>query len=415
MNLLFDVARVYLLERRRQTIVSLLGVAVGVGFSIAMAALLEGSNRDFIAKIIDYAPHVLVQDEFRDPPRQPVEREYAVAGAVEIEGLKPRDEPRGIRRARMILEAVTRMPGLDVAPSLRGQVILGYGSKEVSSSIVGIEPERERRVSKVEADMVAGTFDDLYTASNGLIVGQGLLRKLGAGLGDTVTATSPAGVVLNMKIVGVFRTGVTALDEAETYALLKKVQVLEDRPNVINRLRVRLDDVDAARAVAARIESRFGYRTESWQEANEGILSVFVIRNTIMYTTVAAILLVASFGIFNVVSTVTLEKTRDIAILKSLGFTEPDIRRMFLIQGAVLGSSGALIGCLLGYGLSRALGAVPIEVDALVAMERLPIHYTPVHYLVAGSVAVAAASVAAWLPARRAARLNPVDIIRGAA
>lgn len=414
MNLLFDVARVYLLERRRQTIVSLLGVAVGVGFSIAMAALLQGSNRDFIAKIIDYAPHVLVQDEFRDPPRQPVERAYAAA-AVEIEGLKPKDEPRGIRRARMILDAVSRLPDLEVAPSLRGQVILGYGSKEVSSSVVGIEPKRERRVSKVEADMTAGTFDDLYTASNGLIVGRGLLRKLGASLGDTVTATSPAGVVLNMKIVGVFRTGVTALDEAETYALLKKVQVLEDRPNVINRLRIRLDDVNAARDVAARIERRFGYRVESWQEANEGILSVFVVRNAIMYTTVAAILLVASFGIFNVVSTVTLEKTRDIAILKSLGFTEADIRRMFLIQGALLGTTGAIVGCALGYGLSRAMGAVPIEVDAVVAMERLPVYYTPLHYLIAGGVAVASASFAAWLPARRAARLNPVDIIRGAA
>ena len=413
MNLLLDVARTYLLQRKRQTLVSVAGVAVGVGFSIAMASLMEGSNRDFIERIINYTPHVLVKDESRDPRPQAAQRAFPEA-ALDLRGVKPRDEPRGIRNAAALAAFAETLPGVVAAPNLTGQVVLRYGSKEVATSMVGIAPARERRVSKVEQNMVIGDFDSLYRAANGLVVGKGLARRLGAAVGDNVVATSPTGVIIQMKIVGMFRTGITAIDEGESYALLKKAQVLQDRPNIVNRVRLAVADVNAALAVAGTIERRFGYRADSWQQTNEGILQAFAIRNTIMYTTVAAILLVASFGIFNIVSTVTHEKTRDIAILKSMGFTERDMRLLFLIQGLALGLLGALLGCGLGYGLTRLLYAVPLNIETL-GVEHLPVIYSPLHYLIAAAVAIVSAVLAAYLPARKAARLNPVEIVRGAA
>jgi lipoprotein-releasing system permease protein len=151
----------------------------------------------------------------------------------------------------------------------------------------------------------------------------------------------------------------------------------------------------------------------SWQEANEDLLSAFEVRNFIMYTVVGAILLVASFGTYNIISTITHEKTRDIAILKSLGFTERTVRSIFLIEALLIGLAGTVVGWMLGYGLCRALETIEFK-SPFMDVTHLPLYYTPVHYLLAGLVAMTASGIAGYLPARKAARVHPVEIIRGA-
>lgn len=414
LGLIVGIALTHIRGRTRQTALSILGVATGVGFAIAMAALMEGSQSDFIARIVDATPHVVVKDEFRDPPPQPVARYYADA-VISLRGVKPKDELRGIRNPQPKLAALDDMPGVAAAPILRGQVVLRYGGKEVAASLIGVEPKRERRVSQVEADMIAGTLDDLYGTANGIILGAGLARKLAAEMGSTLTVTSPTGVTLKAKVVGLVDSGIVSLDEGTSYALLKKVQVLLERPNVINEIRLRLDDVTAARAVAHRVETRIGYRSESWEEANEGFLETFAIRNIIIYTVVSGILIVAAFGIFNIVSTITFEKVHDIAILKSLGFRESDIRALFLFEGLLMGTVGTGLGWALGYALCRILGTVEVQIRPGAEPMPLPVIYEPAHYLIAAAAALSVAAIAGYLPARRAARFNPVDIIRGAA
>lgn len=414
MGVAVDIALAHVRGRKRQTIVSVAGVAMGVGFFIAVGALMEGSQQDFISTLIDSAPHITVKDEFRDPPRQPVEHFYA-GGAIKIDGLKPKDEVRGIRRARARVAALDARDGLDAAPTLRGQVVMRYGSKDVSATLVGIEPERERRVSQIENDLREGDLNALHTAANGVILGSGLVRKLGIRLGETFSVTAPTGVRLLMKVVGTFHTGAVAVDSFQAYALLKKVQVLQDRPNVINEIRVKVDDIYAARAIARTIETQYGYKTESWEEANEDLLEVLVIRNAILYSVVTAILIVAGFGIYNIISTVTFEKARDIAILKSLGFRAHDIRRIFLGQGFVVGICGAVLGWALGFGLTEVLGAIEFEIKTLTERSGLPLYRGPFFYAMGGVLAIVSAMTAAYVPARRASRVNPVDIIRGAA
>jgi lipoprotein-releasing system permease protein len=414
MGVVVQIALAHLRGRKRQSAVSMAGVAMGVGFFVAVGALMEGSQQDFISTLIDAAPHITVKDEFRMPPRQPVETRYE-GGAIQIDGLKPEEEVRGIRRARARVAWLDTQPGMSAAPTLRGQVVMRYGGKDVAASLIGIEPERERRVSKVESDLRSGTLDDLLTAANGVILGSGLARKLGVQAGESVIATAPTGIRLRMKVVALVHTGAVAVDNSTAYALLKKVQVIQDRPNVINEIRVRVDDIYNARRIARDIESRYGYRAESWEEANEDLLQVLVIRNIILYSVVSATLIVAGFGIFNIISTVTFEKARDIAILKSLGFEESDIRRIFLGQGALVGIVGALAGWALGFGLTEVLGSIEFELAALTERTGLPLYRGPLYYLTAAALAVATATLAAYIPARRAARLNPVDNIRGAA
>ncbi len=413
MTLVSDIAMTHLRGRLRQTTVAIVGVATGVGFSIAMAALMEGSQRNLIETLIDATPHIVIKDEYRRAPVQPVERRYG-NGAVALRGLRPKDELRGIRNAKARVAELTRLDGVKVAPVLRGQVVMRFGGKDVAASLVGIEPKRQRLVSNLEEDLVAGALDALNRSANGVILGTGLADRLGAAMGDSLAVTSPTGTLLRMKVVGLFRTGVVAIDNSVSQALLKKVQVLQNRPNVVNQIHIRLTDARAARPVAQRIEARIGYRTESWEEANEGLLEVLVIRNTIMYTVVGAILLVASFGIFNVISTITHAKSRDIAILMSLGFRARDIRRIFLMEGLVLAFAGSGLGWVLGYGLTRLLGSIEIQVRGLTELTSLPIYISPLHYAIAAGFALTAAGIAGYLPARKAAALDPVDIIRGA-
>jgi len=411
--LALDIALRHLLHRRRQTLVSLLGVTLGVAFFIAISAMLQGFQRDFIARIIDIQPHIIVMDDVRQPPRQPVERAYP-DGAVLLHGLKPREETRGLRGARNMLATLEETPGLHVAPALSGNGLIHFGGKDSSVNIIGINPEQERKVTHIEKDLLSGTLDALYTTSNAIILGEGLAKKAGIRKDDLINVVSPAGVMMKMKVVALFSSGITVLDNFDTYVLLKKAQVLQNRPNVINRLKIRLDDVEQAAPLAARIERQFGYRAEPWQEQSRNVLSIYVIQNAIMYPTVTAILIVACFGIFNVISTVVFEKTRDIGIMKSMGFRDSDVRLVFVMEGLIVGVIGTLIGWVLGWLLIEFMASLKFEMEGFVKAQGFVLFRSPRHYLISGGMAVLSAALAAWLPARRASRLNPVDIVRGA-
>lgn len=414
MRLILDLARGMLSRRRRQTLVSVTGVALGVAFFIAIAALMRGFQTYFVQQVIDVQPHIVIKDETRRPVPQAAE--MAVAhGAVSVNGVKPRDRVRGIRSAGEKLAMIEAVPGAAAAPILTGAALLRYGSRDVTITVTGIDPVRYRRVSNLEKDMLRGSLEDLRSAANGLIIGAALATRLGVQLGDTVIAVSPRGVSLQMKIVGTFHTGLVALDQSAGYVLLKVNQVLQDRPNVVNQILVRLADVTAAEPLAREIEARFGDRAESWEEQNANILTVFIIQNAIMYSVTGAILLVAAFGIYNIISTVVFEKTRDIAILKSLGFTERDIQLLFLLQGMIAGLLGAALGCILGQAMIEGLAQVRFATETPAGTDRFLLARDWRIFAVASVFAVASAGFAAVIPARRAARLDPVQVVRGAA
>jgi lipoprotein-releasing system permease protein len=414
MNLLFDLARGMLARRRRQTLVSVLGVALGVAFFIAIAALMRGFQTYFVNQIIDVAPHIVLKDETRRPPAQPAETAHP-AGAVLVLGVKPTDRVRGIRAAGDKIALLEAMPGVAAAPVLQGQALLRYGARDVSATFTGIDPARHARISNIEKDMVVGRLEDLRSTANGVVLGEGLAARLGVRAGDTLSAISPAGVLLSVKVVGLFRTGIQAADTTQGLILLKVQQVLQNRPNVVNQIQIRLADVTLAEPMARQIEALFGERAESWEETSANVLTVFVIQNAIMYSVTGAILLVAAFGIYNIISTIVFEKVRDIAILKSLGFTERDIQILFLMQGLAAGLMGALLGCLLGATMIEALAQVRFGTETPAGQDRFILDRDWRVYALASMFALISAGTASLIPARRAARLDPVQVVRGAA
>lgn len=411
MILQLRIAATHVRNRLRQTVVSTLGVALGVGFSIAMAALMEGSQRDFMATLIDAIPHVEIKDDKRTPTAQPASSVY---DAVAFRGLRPLEDLRGIRNPTEALASLRDWVDGDIAQRLTGQAVLRYSGQDIGMTLIGVRPKQELLVSNIGEDIREGAFEDLGTTSNGLVLGDKAAERLGADLGDTVTLTSANGVAKRFKIVGLFHTGITTSDESLAYAPLKAVQILLEKPDIINAITIRLRNIDEAVAVAARAERQLGYKSISWEEANEGLMEAFFVRNVIMFTAVGGILLVAGFGIYNIISTIVHEKARDIAILKSLGFPEPDIQQIFVLEGLVIGVLGALVGSALGFGLSSYLATIKFEVTTDIEMTRLPIYFSHVHYMIASGLALLSAGIAGLVPARKAAALNPVDIIRGA-
>jgi lipoprotein-releasing system permease protein len=412
MRLFFYIALKHLMARKRQSVVSLLGIVLGVAFFLTIASLMQGSEKDFIRRLVDNVPHIFVTDEYRNPRKQPMEEIYT-QGVLEISGVKPQTETRGIRGYKQIIDYLRTIPGVQASPILGGQGVVTFAGKSIAISLDGMIPEDIKDVVTIQNYMVTGSMDDLISNQNGIVIGQELARILSLSQGDNITVTAPTGQVRVFKILGTFRTGRSEYDLNHTFVSLKRMQALLDRPNRANHIIIKLPDPYKAHAVAAEIENRVGYKSISWQETSEDILNTLMIRNIIMYTVVSAVLIVAAFGIYNVISTVVLEKQRDIAILKSMGFEAHDMQSIFVIQGVLLGIAGCIAGIPLGCAFMYGLMQVRFKPPGGTELINMPLDWTAPQFIIAMLFALSASILAAYLPARKAARVQPVDILRG--
>jgi lipoprotein-releasing system permease protein len=204
------------------------------------------------------------------------------------------------------------------------------------------------------------------------------------------------------------------VDEGQVYSLTGLAQTLMGQNGIINELRLRLNDPLIAQKVATQVEAQTGYKSVSWQEANSDLLSSFATRDFIVLTVMGAMLLSSSFATYNIISTITHEKRHDIAIMKSLGMREASVRRIFILESMMMGSVGILFGWLLGYLLCYGWSKITIYNTLTGATVPLQIYYSPMHYIATGAIAVLCCAIAAFFPARKATRVHPVEIIRGA-
>lgn len=412
---LIDIAVAHLVVRTRQTLVATLGVAVGVGFFLAVSGMMVGSQNDFVNTLVNSAPHIVVQDQQRNATRQPAVSGFPGA-AVAVRGVKPEDEIRGLKDWSAMLADARAIPGAIASASLNGAVTLRFAGRTEAVALDGVDPRLEGRLAKIEESLTGGRLIDLEARPDGIIISRPLADRMGARIGDTLVVRSAAGVTQRMRVLALVepdaRAGFYAGD-ATAYGLLRTAQVLFARPNIVNQLHVRLTDPAAAEATAARMEGRWGYKWVSWQERARDILNLLVVRSVIMYAVISAILLVASFGIYSGVSSSVTDKRRDIAILRAMGFTGQDVERIFLFEGLVVGVLGAVAGAALGTALLEALAHVPLSIRGQPLT--LPLDRSLRQYAIAGGASLVSAVVAAWLPARKAAGVDPVDILRGAA
>jgi lipoprotein-releasing system permease protein len=410
-TLILDIAWTHVTARVRQTLVGMAGVAMGVGFTIMMAGLMQGSQIDFLRQLVDTMPHVTVQDERRTAPPQPADREY---GAVQMSGVANVGSRPGIKYPETAMASLRSwLPG-DVAPQVKTTAIIDHGGGRIGVTLVGIDPRQEIRVSKLVTQMREGQIADLNRAPNAIIIGQALAEKLAVKTGNTVGLIGGQGTEISATVAGTFRSGLKRVDEGQIYALLSTAQLMMGQSGIINELRLRLDDPLMAEKVARQVEAQTGYKSVSWQEANSDLLSSFAVRDFIVLTVMGAMLLTSSFATYNIISTITHEKRQDIAIMKSLGMREASVRRIFIIEAAIIGVVGILAGWLIGYLLCFGWSKITIYNTLTGTTVPLSIYYSPMHYIVVGGISLLCCTGAAFFPARKATRVHPVEIIRGA-
>lgn len=414
MNILNEIAINELLARKRQGIVSLLGIVLGAAFFLAIASLMKGSENDFIRRLVDNSPHIIVVDEYRKPKPQPVEVLFKNA-LIEIRHLKPETETRGIRYYNKILESLHQMPGVIAAAVLSGQALLNFSGKETAITLNGMNPKEIGLVTTLSSYMVSGKIEDLIENPNGIILGIEFQKKFSIAKNENINLTATDGNIETFKVLGFFKTGRLNIDSTQAYLDIKKAQSLLNRPERANSIIIKIKNPQNAQAFADDLERKIGYKNISWQENSQDLLNTLSIRNRIMYTVVSAVLVVAAFGIYNVISTVVLEKRRDIAILKSMGFHSSHIQKIFLRQGIILGLAGCCFGLPLGSLMMFGISQIRFRPPGGTEIIRMPIDWGITQFIIATTFALAASILAAYLPAKKAARLNPVDILRGGA
>jgi lipoprotein-releasing system permease protein len=410
-KLLFDIAWTHVTARVRQTLVGMAGVSMGVGFTIMMAGLMEGSQIDFLRQLVDTMPHITIQDERRSVPTQPADQEY---GAVQMSNVTNLNNRPGIKYPESVMASLRSwLPG-DVTPSVKTTAIIDHGGGRIGVTLTGIDPRQEPRVSKLASQMREGQIGDLSRAPNAIIIGEALAQKLAVKPGNTIILIGGKGTEVTSSVVGLFRSGMKRVDEGQIYGLTGFAQIMMGQSGVINELRLRLNDPLVAQQVATQVEAQTGYKSVSWQEANADLLSTFAVRDFIVLTVMGAMLLTSSFATYNIISTITHEKRQDIAIMKSLGMREYSVRRIFIIESAIIGTVGILFGWILGYLLCYGWSHITIYNMLTGANVPLQIYYSPMHYVIAGGISLLCCTGAAFFPARKATRVHPVEIIRGA-
>jgi lipoprotein-releasing system permease protein len=406
----------YLLSHLRQTLVCIAGVVISVLMFITMDAMMQGFTDKFIIETVESSGHITVHDEPRETETKILQQAYTDPNALlAVEGVKPREQIKKIKNPTGMIATIRRMPHVVAATSVvTGDAVISYGSKTYAFQLDGVDPEQQVRVTTIGDKVTDGAFERLKKSSDGIVLGRGIAQTIGARIDDSITVTSATGGRVFAKVVGIFDTGVTPVDYGRAYMLINSAQTLLDKKSVVNEIVVRLDDYTLAREVAAQIEAISGYKTYSWQEANENFLKIFKIQTIITFFITGALLVVAAFGVLNILIMAVLERVNDIAILKSFGLSRADITQIYVFQGAVIGLIGTTLGLILGKFAIEGLRRLPLQVEGLVKSDGLLMSEHTSTYVMAFVGSILVVLLAAVYPAYRAAKYDPVEVIRGA-
>lgn len=398
----------FLREGRLQTIFIVSGVAIGVAVIVFMSALLSGLQANFIRRVLTAQPHIqlLPAKQAARVLRQPADRgEGAVDDAI-VQA--PLQRVKSIDQWQSIVAQIRALPGvITVAPEAAGSALVVRGDASRAISMVGIEPELYFRIVAIPDKIVRGTTR--LTATD-MLIGIELASDLGVTVGDKLRVSSAGGSDNTLTVTGIFDLGNKGANQRTTYVALHTAQSLLGLVGGVSSIDVTLHDVYAAETLARRITAATGIEADSWIANNAQFFSAVQAQTTANTTIRFFVGLSVAFGIASVLVVSVVQKSREIGILRAMGISRGQILRIFLIQGGLLGFLGSLAGSALGLAalvlwLRYARNADGTPLFGLVI--------DPGLFALAVVLATATGLAAAFAPALRAARLDPVVAIRG--
>jgi lipoprotein-releasing system permease protein len=288
------------------------------------------------------------------------------------------------------------------------------GSTKLNGSIMGVNVMEEAEFYNLNDYIVKGSAQNLEMNENGIIIGKGVSYKLSLGINDYVQISTLSGDVYPLKIVGLYQSGLADIDNIQSYVNIKTAQrLMGESIEYITDINVKLYDMNLAPQLSKDMSKMHSLSAVDIQTANAQFETGTAIRNLISYAVSITLLIVAGFGIYNILNMLIYEKMNDIAILKATGFSGQDVQRIFISQALIIGFVGGLLGLLLGYGVSYLISQAPFETEALPTIKTMPVNFQTSFYVIGIIFAMISTFFAGYFPARKAQKIDPVEIIRG--
>ncbi len=416
LKLNINIAKTHLFAKKKQTIVASLGVTFGIAMFIVMISFMTGVNLLLEETTLSNTPHIRIYHEIESKRKNVIQKVYTNDNDWSVVyHQKPKQEQVNLKNGLLIAKQIEQDPNvLGVSPQLTTQVFYNYGPTPIPGQVVGVNILDEDKLYQLKAKMKSGDMEDLLSSRDGLLMGSGLANKMNLSLGDHVGVTTPQGNSMLLRIVGIFKTNIGAIDNIRSYTNISTVQTLLNRDNhYITDIQIKLKDLNQAKVYAAKYKSIYGYKAEDWEEANSTILASFVIRNVLTLVVVTTLLVVAGFGIYNIMNMTIYDKMKDIAILKATGFERNDIIQVFLFQAIFIGVMGGIVGLILGFGISYLLSITPFDAGEFLSVDTFPVNMDPKFYIFGLLFGIITTIFAGYFPAKKASKIDPVNILRG--
>ena len=415
-KLIISIAKSLLIARWRQTMVAAMGVTFGITMFITLLSFMSGLNDMLDNLILNRTPHIKLYNEIKPSNVQPIQLSKKYAGSYAfIHSVKPNSSRLELYNNGAILNTLkkdNRVSG--IAPKITAQVFYNIGSIDITGVINGIDVEAENRLFFFSDYVTTGKFIDLINVPNSIILGKGAADKMLANIGDVIQVTTAKGDIMPLKVVGYFQSGLQDLDKVQSYTSLATAQKLLGKPNnYVTDIQVKLKDMTLAPMIAKEFSTLFGCDAEDIQTANSQFETGTNVRTLISYAVGITLLIVAGFGIYNILNMMIYEKMDSIAILKATGFSGFDVNRIFITIALTIGFVGGFLGLIFGFFLSAAIDQIPFNTSALPTITTYPINYNPKFYFIGTIFSLITTYFAGLFPARKASKIDPVIIIRG--
>lgn len=383
----FFIAKKHILERKRQSIIAILGVAIGVTVLTVSIGIANGLDKNMVDSILSISSHVIAT---KDGEAIDDYREFQ----TQIESIK------GVK---------------GVVPQISTQGILKYngifGSYVSGVKINGLDFDDAKTAMNLDKKIVAGTMD--IKKPTEFLIGKELFDQLGAKLGDRITVVSADNREMHLTIVGVFQSGYYEYDTTMIIIPLRAVQILTYTGDTVTSLEVFLNDVYSADKVAGQIKIKTNMSTRTWGDLNRNLLAALSLEKTVMILVFSLIVIIAGFVVWVILNMLVKEKTRDIGIMRSMGFSSKNIMRIFMLEGLFLGSLGIVIGLGISGGLLWYVKDNTInQITNIYYLSKIPVEITSKEVLVIVAANIVIIFLSSIFPAYKAAKLEVVEALK---
>ncbi len=405
----------FLTAKKRAMLMSLACIILGVGLFVVTQATTSGFEDFFIKTILGTNGAIRVEDRIQDTIRSMEAEGGGSESTFQVQQKEGRKYIEGVEEPKLVIDALRQFKNVaGISEVVTGAAILRSSFKSDSIKVYGIVIDNHLLVSELGKQVVQGSIDEFRNTPSGTMIGKVIADRLQLGVGDSFILES-SGQVRRYRVSAIYETGVSDIDRERVYMHLAEARSQLKKTTGASFLQVNLYDRDRATEDASQMEEVLRHGVRSWQIREKSWLATFRALRISSAITVSVFSLIAGLAMFNTLAMIVMEKTKEIAILRSMGYTRDDISRIFLWQATIVLSVGTAVGCGLGALITYVVSRIPLPITGIFKTDTFVVQWSIWHYVAAVLTAVAMVMVASLIPAHRAARLEPGDIIRGTA